>query len=80
MRTIAIVSMVSALVMAPTIASASGAYSCCFINGKGEPYVYRDRASSHFKGTFDDMCRAVAKERKEKRCEPTVPLRKRTDG
>ncbi len=50
------------------VAVASGAYKCCFMDKDGARYVYQGRASSRYKGTIDELCRIVAREKKASRC------------
>ncbi len=59
----------------PTIASASGAHSCCLIDRAFNRSVYQSRASSRFKGTIDDLCRAAARDQKSRRCDAKSTIR-----
>lgn len=68
MRVGVLLSLPVILLLQYDVALASGSYQCCLIDKSGTRLVYQGRASSRFKGTMDDLCKSVAREKAAMRC------------
>ena len=54
--------------------TASGSYSCCFIDKDGKEYTFKGRASSYYKGSIERLCRVVAIKEAVEQCAADRPV------